>query len=247
MVDGKVDAPQGYDRFLWTAWGEFFDGKKGDASHLKEKTILRDSAPVDWAVIGKHLPGKHDQQSHGHGGRPGKVGGSSSITELGEGAAHEAAPIESETVEEGFILDDSSIATPPYGDEVVKEVWGDIIVEKHLSGKHDQSTHGRKRGGSGPGAPAKSPKSKFPDKAEDVTPEMRMKQATSKDIEAQMKKNLREIGGGAPKLNTVEGKLDKANVDKIIDNMKKELGTYSSYLAGDTNNRMRDYIDHDSL
>jgi hypothetical protein len=266
MADGKVDAPQGYDRFLWTA--DFLDDKKGNTSHPKEKTILGDSKPVDWAVIGKHLPGKHDQSSHGRKrggrlnesvpaqGRP-RASRGRIIEESGEAEFPVKKDIEPLAGDNGdeedgvFILDDTQIVDPEWEKDVVaKEVWGDLVISKR--GKFGRPG---KRGGSAKDPstkvePKKKPKTPsssiagYPEDAKAITPEMRMKQATSKDIEAQMKKNLREIGAGAPKLNTVEGKLDKANVDKIIDNMKKELDTYSSYLAGDTSLRMRDYMDH---
>jgi hypothetical protein len=123
-----------------------------------------------------------------------------------------------------------------------------------LGGK-GSGNFGHSGGRGGPGNPGGSTKgggkgrgrmsvSDYPEDASKITKEMRMAQAEYGDIQANMKYRLAGIVKGDPKLSKVDGELTKENVNKIIDNAKKQLGQYENYLAGDTAMRARDYIDH---
>ena len=79
--------------------------------------------------------------------------------------------------------------------------------------------------------------------ANEITHDQRMAQADLKDVKAQMAKNLKEIQKGQPDHQDVDGELSKDNSGMIRKNMNNELHSYSSYLAGDTALRARDYVD----
>lgn len=109
-----------------------------------------------------------------------------------------------------YILDDSSIAVPPYGQEA-KSFTGH-------RGRPGQVGGSLPRGGGAVSAAT-------------------MKSDMEKEL-SQIKSNKRADAVA------VGGMLNANNIKAIGKNAKAELGQYSNYLAGDTNNAARDFIDH---
>ena len=85
--------------------------------------------------------------------------------------------------------------------------------------------------------------STYPKDAKEITHEKRMAQATFSDIKSNMAKDLAQIEPKEFTPKSVSGTVADSRA-AIIENAKGELGRYSHYLAGDTNNRARDFIDH---
>lgn len=85
---------------------------------------------------------------------------------------------------------------------------------------------------------------KYPEKAEEITPEMRESQAEYGDIIARASKNINEIRTGTAKITQVSGKLTGNKATTIKTNAENELNTYTNYLATDTALRVRDFIDN---
>jgi len=103
-------------------------------------------------------------------------------------------------------------------------------------------------GGTGTGSehhrtPKRTDISNYPKDAKDITPEMRMAQANYEDIQANMKRDLSKIAIGRPTLKEIDGNVGETK-KAIIKNMLRQHEYYSAYLAGDSSNRVRDYIDH---
>lgn len=83
----------------------------------------------------------------------------------------------------------------------------------------------------------------LPDNFEDITNAMKRQQATWADISTDMEKELSRIRTQTVHLRAVDGDLTEDTAKLIRSNMKHELGAYTRYLAGDTTNLMRDFID----
>jgi SPP1 gp7 family putative phage head morphogenesis protein len=82
--------------------------------------------------------------------------------------------------------------------------------------------------------------------ASKISHEQRMAQASYGDIRSNMKSDLKEIMNTSSTYHPkeVEGKLTSDNVKTIAENAKMEVRQFSTYLAGDTMGRMRDFVDH---
>jgi len=85
--------------------------------------------------------------------------------------------------------------------------------------------------------------SKYADDYDKIKLTDAVRQAEWSDIQAQIKKDLDAIRSGEAKLKEVSGAITADAVDIMKSNMIKELKTFDTYLAGDTTNLMRDYID----
>jgi hypothetical protein len=84
----------------------------------------------------------------------------------------------------------------------------------------------------------------YPADAKDISMDQFMAQAEYSDISVQMEKNLSDIQSGPIRdLKEVSGDIDEENAAIVVENMKATLASYSGYLAGDSMNRARDYVD----
>lgn len=115
-----------------------------------------------------------------------------------------------------------------------------------VKGKSGNFGHAGRKGKIGGSAPRSGGISidNYPADVKDISMGQFMAQAEYSDIFTQMEKNLSEIRGGTERsLQTVNGDIDADNANVIVQNMKNTLTGYSGYLAGDSMNRARDYID----
>lgn len=83
----------------------------------------------------------------------------------------------------------------------------------------------------------------FPSDFAKITTAMKNKQANWDDIREQMKRELDILKRKSVEHKIVQGELTKDSLKVIKQNMKNELTLYNRYLAGDTMELMRDYID----
>lgn len=87
--------------------------------------------------------------------------------------------------------------------------------------------------------------SSFPKDFKEITPAQFESQAKLADIVANMQSKLKEIASGeAPKLGTLGStQINETHLESITKTLKTELKRYTNYLAGDTTDLMRDFIE----
>jgi hypothetical protein len=135
--------------------------------------------------------------------------------------------------------DDPDPYTPEEWAEKAAEFWGET-AEKGGSGSGNYGHAGRpgrvggsiagRGGGSGAGGSGEGGNSEH--------------RKSAARMASDMEGELKAIRGRDAQFVAVDGALHANNVKAIVRNAKAELGQYSNYLAGDTNNAMRDFIDH---
>ncbi len=81
-----------------------------------------------------------------------------------------------------------------------------------------------------------------PPKAGSTGPISMSRQATYADIKSQMAQDLSEIQHITPKRVSVTGRVGDQSLTGIFQNARNELGSYVTYLAGDTTNLMHLYL-----